>query len=275
MSLSTADVEALSLELVGWESVPGDSAVYVDGEAVERALVGIDLESAEIQLAHREGYDLVLTHHPAGGRARLDFPDVLDRQVEFMVAHGVPAEQAEDAVADLRRRASYGAHSANYRHNPSVAELLDQPYMNVHLAADELGRRRFVEVVEDLLAEATVADLKAAFERAFPEFRTAATDVETRVGRDDNPAGEVAVHHAAGTNGGASVARAYFEAGVDTVVYIHVGADDAAELREAYGDEKNLVITGHIASDAVGMNALVEALEARGVDCTCISGLSP
>ncbi len=260
---------------MGWDELPGDSAVYVPAADVESALVGIDLESAELQLAAQEGYDLALAHHPAGGDARLGFPDVLNRQVEFMTDHGVAPEDAEAAVADLRRSAELGTHSSNYRHDPSVAELLDQPYVNLHLAPDELGRRRFVEVVARLPDDASVGDLADAFEAACPELREAKTDVIVPVGDRDNPAGEVAVHHAAGTNGGAAVARAYFEAGVDTVVYIHVGADDAATLRDEFGDEKNLVVTGHIASDAVGMNLLVDALEERGVDCTCISGLAP
>ena len=36
------------------------------------------------------------------------------------------------------------------------------------------------------------------------------------------------------------VARTYFENGVDTVIYIHAGSGDPRELREAFGDEKNL-----------------------------------
>lgn len=272
MGLSTDDILQLSLDLVGWDETPGDSTVYVPGEDVETALVGIDLESPEVQLANREGYDLALAHHPAGGDARLDFVDVLDTQVEFMTDHGVPRERAEEAVADLRRNSEHGAHASNYRHDPSVAELLGQPYMNVHLAPDEIGRRAFVEVVEDLPADATVADLKAALNEAYPAFQDAKTDVETRVGSDDDELGTVAVHHAAGTNGGASVAKAYFDNGVDTVVYIHVSGSDTKELREEYGDEKNLVVTGHIASDAVGLNVFIDALEERGVDCTCISG---
>ena len=272
MGLSTAEIMDLSLDLVGWDEVPGDSTVYVPGDDVETALVGIDLESPEVQLAHREGYDLALAHHPAGGDARLEFVAVLDRQVEFMIDHGVPRERAEAAVADLRRDSAHGAHASNYRHDPSVAELLGQPYMNVHLAPDELGRRAFVEVVEALPDDATVGDLKDALHDAFPAFQDAKTDVETRVGDDDAALGEVAVHHAAGTNGGAPVAKAYFDSGVDTVLYIHVSGSDTAELREAYGDEKNLVVTGHIASDAVGLNTFVDALEERGVDCTTISG---
>jgi hypothetical protein len=273
MGLSTDDVMQTSLDLVGWDEVPGDSTVYVPGEDLETALVGIDLESPEVQLAHREEYDLALAHHPVGGAARLAFTDVLARQAEFMTSHGVPEDRAEDVVGDMRSRLDHSAHASNYRHDPSVAELLEQPYMNVHLAPDELGRRAFEEVVDDVGPGATVADLKTAFEERFPAFAAADTDVVARLGSMDDELGEVAVHHAAGTNGGADVARAYFDAGVDTVLYIHVGGGDTAELREEYGDgDETLVITGHIASDAVGLNTYIDALEERGLDCTTISG---
>ncbi len=272
MGLSTAEIMDRSLALVGWDEVPGDSTVYVPGEDLETALVGIDLGSAELQLAAREGYDLALAHHPAGDAARLGLPDVLDRQVELMVEHGVPADAAEEAVASLRSRVDHGAHSSNYRHDPSVAELLGQPFMNVHLAPDELGRRRFASVADAMAEDATVAEYAAALEAECPALRDAPTDIEVRVGSPDNRLGEVAVHHGAGTNGGADVAGAYFDHGIDTVVYIHVSASDTEELREAYGPGKNLVITGHIASDAVGMNEFIDDLEAAGLDCTTISG---
>jgi putative NIF3 family GTP cyclohydrolase 1 type 2 len=271
MGVSTQEVMDLSLDLVGWEDVPVDSTVYVSGDGIETALVGIDLGSAELQLATREGYDLALAHHPAGGRARLEFPAVLERQVEFLTDHAIPEEEAEEAVAELRERAELDAHASNYRHDPSVAELLDQPYMNAHLAPDEVGRRAFVDRAGSLEEGASVGDLVERLS-AIPKLAEARTDVEVRVGSEENGMGEVAVHHAAGTNGGASVARTYFENGVDTVVYIHAGADDIRTLREAFDDDRNLVVTGHVASDAIGMNALIDALEERGVDCTPISG---
>jgi len=272
MGLTTDEIMRISLDLVDWDDTPADSTVYVSGEDIDTALVGIDLESPEIQLAHDRGYDLALAHHPTGMSARLDFPKVLDTQVEFMTDHGVPEEVAEDAVADLRSRMDHGGHSSNYRHDPSVAELLDQPYLNTHLAPDEYGRRVFREVADGLADDATAGDFVDALGE-IPELDAAETDVRMRLGDRGNALGEVAVHHAAGTNGGASVARAYFEHGVDTVLYIHVGAGDTSELREEFaGEGKNLVVTGHIASDAIGMNAVVDALEERGVECDTISG---
>lgn len=272
MGLTTAEIMDLSLELVGWDDVPADSTTYVPGEEIETALVGIDLESPEIRLAHDLGYDLALAHHPTGDEARLEFPEVLETQVAFMTDHGVPEDAAREAVAALIDRMDHAGHSANYRHDPSVAELLEQPYMNIHLAPDEIGRRRMAEVAEGLPADASVGAFVDAL-ADLPEFADAATDVRLRLGDRENDLGEVAVHHAAGTNGGASVAEAYFEHGVDTVLYIHVGHGDTKELREQFADtDRNLVVTGHIAADAIGLNVLIDALEERGVECTTISG---
>ncbi|MFD1527033.1 hypothetical protein [Halolamina salina] len=272
MALSTSEIMEISLDLVGWDEVPADSGVHVPADAVETALVGIDLESPEIQLAHREGYDLVLAHHPPGGDPRVNFAPVLDKQIEFMTDHGVPEERAEEAASSIISGMEHAGHSANYRHDPSIAEHLDQPYMNVHLAPDELGRRRFREVADDLADDATV-DAFADALGEIPEIDEAITDVELRLGERENDLGEVAIHHAAGTNGGSDVASAYFDNGVDTVLYIHVGAGDTAELKEEYGGEgKNLVVTGHIASDAIGMNEFIDALEEEGLECDTVSG---
>jgi hypothetical protein len=272
MALSTEEIMEISLDLVGWDEVPADSGVHVPGEDLETALVGIDLESPEIQLAEREGYDLVLAHHPPGGDPRVNFAPVLDKQVEFMTAHGVPEERAEEAASGIISGMEHAGHSANYRHDPSIAEHLDIPYMNVHLAPDEIGRRRFQEVADEFDDDANVGEFADALGE-IDEIDEAITDVELRVGERENDLGEVAIHHAAGTNGGSDVASAYFDNGVDTVLYIHVGAGDTAELQEEYGGEgKNLVVTGHIASDAIGMNEFIDALEDEGLECDTVSG---
>jgi NAD(P)-dependent dehydrogenase (short-subunit alcohol dehydrogenase family) len=92
------------------------------------------------------------------------------------------------------------------------------------------------------------------------------------VGRLDRPAGKVAVFHGAGTNGGAAVARALFAAGVGTVVYIHVSPEEAEALNR--GDPTgNLIVSGHIASDLIGINLFVAELENRGIEVVRMSGL--
>ncbi|MDK2463489.1 MAG: hypothetical protein QI223_01765 [Candidatus Korarchaeota archaeon] len=68
------------------------------------------------------------------------------------------------------------------------------------------------------------------------------------------------------------MARAYFEHGVDTVIYIHLELGDLSALRES-GVRGNLIVTGHIASDSVGINLLIDELESRGIEVITYGGI--
>lgn len=274
MPVSTRDLVELALELAGMDRLPGDSAVYVEGENIRKLMFGIDIGSGELLLARDLGCDAVIAHHPAGGAASRDFPQVLERQVELMLAHGVPEPAARTAVAPLLNRATMGAHANNHDHTPSVARLLEMPFMNVHLPLDELGRRMMVAAIESRLAtlnyDPVVQDAVDGL-MTMPEFSSARTDIIVPVGSPDRPLGKLAVVHGAGTNGGADIASAYFEHGVDTVLYIHCAGDEVAKLRQRGAG--NLIDSGHIASDLVGINPYVQAIEDRGVEVVRMSGL--
>lgn len=272
--LSTSQIMGLALEMAGMTRVPGDSAVYVEGANLTRVLFGIDIEAGELMLARGLGCDGVIAHHPAGGAARLNFPEVLTRQVELMVDHGVPVEVARDAIQPALTRSVLMAQTANFDRVPSAARLIGMPFLNVHLPLDELGRRIMVRALDQHLAridhEPLVQDAIDAL-RTIPELDQAPTRMMVPVGAIDHPLGRVAVVHGAGTNGGAAVARAYFAAGIGTVVYIHVAPDQAEILRQE--GRGNLIVTGHIASDLIGINPFVAALEQHGVEVIRASGL--
>jgi hypothetical protein len=74
-------------------------------------------------------------------------------------------------------------------------------------------------------------------------------------------------------NGGYEVAKAYFNHGVGTVVYILIGVGDLARLK-AEKKTGNLIVTGHIAGDSVGINPLIHELMKKGVSVTTI-GIIP
>jgi predicted Fe-Mo cluster-binding NifX family protein len=100
------------------------------------------------------------------------------------------------------------------------------------------------------------------------EFKNAVTEIKIRLGKPENPAGKVVVSHGAGTNGGYEIAKTYFKHDVGTVVYIHIGAGDLEKLKaDGVG---NLIVTGHTASDSVGINPLIKELEKRDISVTRI-----
>ncbi|HEV2527629.1 MAG TPA: hypothetical protein VGT61_04140 [Thermomicrobiales bacterium] len=275
----TTELAQIASDLVGMTEMPSDSAIYVEGTDFKRVMMGIDIAGAELLLGRQLGVDAVIAHHPAGGDARLNFHRVLDVQTEFLVRAGVPADIAERTIAPKIVAAQATAQIANFDHAPSIARLLKMPFLNVHLPLDEYGRRVMDRAIVDHLATVsgegatpTVADVVAGL-RKIPELRDARTDVTVPVGSADNPAGKVFVFHGAGTNGGASAARVMWDHGVDTVVYIHLAPAEADALRNMAQDGKNVVVSGHISSDMIGINRYVADLEARGVEVIRMSGL--
>lgn len=273
--MNTDRLMTLALEMVGMTEIPGDSAIYHPGDGIKKVLLGIDIKAPELKIAVDMGFDAAISHHPTGGQARLQFYKVLYRHVDQMTAVGVPHEKAKAIIDDLAEGHKAMAAMSNYDHDPSVARLLNLPYMNIHTPLDEIGRRRLQTAADELPPDTTVSGLITHFLASFGEFGNAETEIELRVGKPDNTIGKVVMSHAAGTNGGYPVAKAYFDHGVDTVIYIHCRPADSTKLIAEYGDTKNLIVTGHIVSDSIGINPYIDRLREEGIDVTAISGIIP
>lgn len=273
--MNTDEIMKLALDMVSFEAIPADSEIYVPGDRIGGVLVGIDIGSAELVMAKDQGYDAVIAHHPAGGRARLEGWKVFEKHMDQMKEAGVPENDAREAIQKKISTLEIETHSVNYDHVPSVARHLKMPFMNIHNPLDELGRRRVAEVIQRQLSAnryATVADLISSI-RTIPEFQRASTEVKLRHGALPDRAGRTIFSHAAYTNGGYEVAKTYYKYGVNTVIYIHISEPDLAKLRaDGVG---NLIVTGHIASDSVGINPFLAELRKRGVQVDAISGITP
>lgn len=270
--MNTDEIMRLSLKLSGLHEIPADSAIYAKGEGIRRVLFGIDAGVPELLLAKNLGYDAVIAHHPSGGTALLNFAEVFRRHIHQMMDAGIPKREAEKAVSKKLFDLTIDAHSRNYNHIVDVVNLLKIPYMNIHTPLDEIGRRIMSQRIEDRIdVNSRVKDVVEAL-ALLGEFRNAETKIEIRVGKPDNKAGRVVISHGAGTNGGYDIAKAYFAHGIGTVIYIHVGLGDLERLRmENVG---NLVITGHMASDSVGINPFIHELEKQGLTVTTLGVVS-
>jgi len=270
--MNTEEIMALALKLAGLEEVPEDSAIYVSGDNIRKILFGIDAGVPELLLAERLGYDAVIAHHPQGGSATVNFHEVFKRHIQQMVAAGVPTKEAEKAVKKKLEALEVGAHMRNYGHTIDAAERLKMPYLNIHTPLDEVGRKIMADkITSRIRRDSTVQDVISALEE-LSEFRSAVTRIKIRLGKAGNLAGKVVVSHGAGTNGGYEIAKTYFSYGIGTVVYIHINPGDLEKLKtERRG---NLIVTGHIASDSLGINPLIHELERRNLSVTRI-GIIP
>ncbi len=268
--MDTSGVMDLALRMAGMAQIPGDSGIWNPGKNVKRALFSIDAGTAEILLAQRLGYDLLIAHHPVGP-ARLTFADVVGRHVEFMTEKGVPRSVAESATAEIVDKIRVRSHPSNYLHEVDVARLVGMPFMNIHLPIDQITRDILLSRIRGSGAK-SVADLVDCLGE-MPEFKNAQTDIEVRMGEPGSRLGKWVLVFAAGTNGGYPVAKAYFEHGVDTVIYLHIDNEELVRLRKDC--KGNLVVLGHMAGDSVGANEFLAALEKKGVASDTIGIVKP
>jgi len=270
--LNTEEIMNLSLKLAGLDHIPEDSAIYVNGENIKNILFCIDAGVPEFLLAKKLGYDAIIAHHPPGGTAAINFHQVFKRHVQQMIDVGIPKEEAEKAVKGKLERLEVVAHKRNYAHAVDVAKLLKMPFMNIHTPLDEVGRKIMAEQIKRNTDEnSKVKDVVSALNK-LTEFKKAITEIKIRIGKPENPAGRVVVSHGAGTNGGYEIARAYFKHGIGTLIYIHIDPRDLEKLKTE--NSGNLIVTGHISSDSVGINPLIYELEKKDVSITRI-GIIP
>jgi putative NIF3 family GTP cyclohydrolase 1 type 2 len=259
-----------SARLAGCDEVPADSQVYVEAPGdVRRVLFGIDISVGELLHARDAGYDAVIAHHPAGDR----FGRVVRRQVEQMAAEGIPREVAEAAVGERLGASHRAAHMSNYGAVVDTARLIGLPFCNVHLACDILGREAIVAMLRRHDGAATpVSEVLGWFDE-FPEMEAALTRPEQWIGAPDASLGRWTVAMAGGTNGGYPVFREYWRHGVDTIFAMHCAEGDVQKLRAEAAPEKSLVVTGHMATDSIGINRVIAGLEELGIEVTRTSGI--
>ena len=270
MGADTEKITQVGLDLAGWKKMPADSMVHVKGRNIKRVMIAVDVSTAELLLAKSLGCDAVIAHHPLG-IAAVNFYKVFGRHINYLMEHGVPRSVAKKAVEKLTERVETRTHADIYDDVVGAARAMKMPLVNIHQPCDEYMRRTIFEKIQSGRTE-YVSDIVRSVS-SIPEFRHAATRVRVRYGSEKNRAGHWALVIAAGTNGGYSVAKAYFEHGIDTVIYLHVDYSDLTKMREDKL-KGNLVVLGHLAGDSLGLNALADRLEEIGVECVRIGLLA-
>ena len=271
--MTSEDLMEVALDLAQLTEIPSDSGIHVRGDNIKTVLATVDCDVGDLLLARALNCDAVLTHHPEG-TAALSGWRLIRNQIEQMVECGVPIAQAEAAVQRRLQQVELNSHARNYGRVVQAAQLLKLAFLNVHVPCDLITRRLIMErlaLFNDPKSRATVANVVAALQE-FPEQRAAATEPQVRLGAPDRFAGRVAVAIGGYTSGGADVLRAYFEAGVGTVLMMHFPETDLREAREQ-NLAGNLIVTGHMASDSIGINFFLDELQRLGLTVIRAGGI--
>jgi len=229
---------------------------------VKTLLVGIDVEVGELLLADRlrqkRRLDLVLTHHPEG-RALARLGDVMGMQADILHAAGVPIATAEGILGGRIAEVSRRLLPVNHSRAVDAARLLELPFMCVHTPGDNHVVAHLQRIFDEKQPETVGAVVDLLLE--IPEYRhSAGLAVPPKIvnGTEKNRAGKVLVDMTGGTEGSKEVFEKLSRTDVGTVVCMHLSED---HIKEAEKNHINAVIAGHIASDNLGVNLVLDALE--------------
>lgn len=249
--------------------------LYGDGvRKVKRALVGIDMTSGEVVMADRledkgKKIDLILGHHPRG-RALAELHDVMHLQEEWMRSLGVPINVAEGVMRERIMEVQRRVMPANHSQPVDASRIFDIPFMTVHTPCDNMGYR-FVQRLMDRKKPETLGDVIKELKKV-PEYKEAvknAAGPKIIIGAKDDKAGKIIVKFTGGTMPGKVVYKEMSQAGVGTMVGMHIPEDHLEEVKKHH---MKFVVAGHMASDSIGLNLLVDKLEEKGVEVIPCSG---
>lgn len=239
---------------------------------IKKALVGIDIEPAEILLAKELGdIDLVISHHPLG-RALADLHEVMELQADVLNQYGVPINIAEGLLRERISEVARGINPRNHWRTVDAARLLGLNLMCLHTVADNNAARFLRDAIESQNLE-RVEDLMNIL-RGIEEYKKAIEmGVGPRVfaGKPENRCGKIALTEiTGGTEGSPKLYEKMAQAGIGTVVGMHVSEEHKKEAETA---NINVVIAGHMTSDSLGMNIILDELEKAGIEIVPCSGL--
>lgn len=231
-------------------------------EDIGNILVGIDIEVGEVLLSEKlgekgRGIDLLLAHHP-GGRAYAGLYDVLHIQADILHRFGVPISTAEDLTDSRMREVERKLMPANHARAVDAARLLGMPFLCLHTPADNMVAT-YLQRTFDENEPYTVAEVMGIL-KGIPEYREASRNgagPKVFLGSGARKAGRIFVDMTGGTEGSKEIFSSMAAGGVNTIVAMHLSEEHRKEAEKSH---LNVVIAGHISSDNLGMNLLLDEL---------------
>ena len=229
---------------------------------IKRVMVGIDIEAAELLLAERiraaGGLDLVLAHHPEG-RAYASLYKVMELQADLLRKIGLSEKVARELLEERMLEVERKVLPQNHNRPVDAARLLDMPFMCVHTPADnqvfdfmhKLMLQKRPKKVQDII------DILCGIAE-YKEAQNSSSGPRILLGSPRRPVGKILVEMTGGTEGSKDVFDKLYRVGVRTLLSMHLSEEHLKKVKDA---NLNVVIAGHISSDTLGLNLLLDRIE--------------
>jgi len=244
-----------------------------NNKPIKKVLSGIDIGSGEMMYAEKNrDIDLIIAHHPLG-KALSNISDVMHLQADVLNMYGVPINIAESLLKERISEVSRGVNPINHNQVVDLASLFKVNLMCVHTPADNLAAKFLDDIIKKEKIS-YVGDILRLL-KTIPEYKEAAklgVGPKLFAGSDDNRVGRVALTEiTGGTEGSAKIYEKMSQAGIGTVIAMHLSEERKKEAEKAH---INVIVAGHISSDSLGMNLFLDDLEEKGVEIITCSGLT-
>lgn len=235
------------------------------GSEVKTLLAGIDMETPELllcrALSEKERIDLVISHHPEG-KALSALYGVMHIQSDILANLGVPVSVAESLLGERIKEVERKLMPVNHTRCVDAARLLGIPFMCMHTVADN-HVASYLQGLLDKSKPRYLGDVLKVI-KEIPEYKEAIKEgvgfPKIILGGPEKRAGKIFVDMTGGTEGSKSIFKNISEAGIDTLICMHLSEEHFKKAREAH---VNVIIAGHITSDTLGLNLLFDKIEKK------------
>lgn len=248
-----------------------------DDKEIKKIMVGIDITPSELLMAKEVGgVDLVISHHPSG-KGLANLADVMALQAEVLAGYGVPINVAEGLMKEKISEVARGVNHVNHQRTVDAAKILKFNLMCLHTVCDNLVAKFLKDKIEKQNPQKVEDIVKLLKE--IPEYKEAmkiGAGPKIYAGSLENRCGKVAITEiTGGTEGSPKLYQKMADAGIGTVVGMHISEEHKKEAEAAH---LNVVIAGHMSSDSLGVNLFLDELErpvngCPGIEIVPCSGL--
>ena len=229
---------------------------------IRTIMVGVDIGGEELLTAYLlnekgAGIDLAMSHHPSG-KALSNLHSVMHVHTDILHQFGVDIDIAKAIVEERLEEVSRRFSRLNHERSIDIAKLLNIPFMCAHTPVDN-HVTHFLKKLFEKKKPKRVQDVLRLL-KAIPEYTDAmakGTGPTLIAGKESNKVGKIFVDMTGGTEGSKKIFARLSQAGVNTIVGMHLGEE---HFKVAKAEFMNVVIAGHIASDTVGLNLVLDEL---------------
>lgn len=253
---------------------PDTRILYGDEDTeVKGIMVGIDIDNSEILLGDKlrdkgEQIDLLISHHPRG-IALLNLFKVMDMQSDILKKLGIPINIAEGILDKRISEVKRNLLPVNVNKTVDTARILDFPFMCTHTPADNHVTTHLQSIYDEEKPD-TLGDVMDIL-KDIPEYKDEKKKGSGNlilcrsIKSESNPykirAGKVFVDMTGGTGGSKEAfEKLAQQSDVGTIVGMHLG-EEHRKMANKY--HINVIIAGHMASDTLGMNLMIDKFEAE------------